>query len=155
MVHFFVNLPKTRLKKLKSILNTCVRFIYDLKDHDEDLLPYYKKAHILPIKERIFFKVCLLSYKIVYGMAPQYLVDLIEMEPPSHSSKTTRARPSDDTLRMKLSKLSRTKSSDRCFSNYAPEAWNSLPLGIRSINNIESFKKMLKNHLFNSMMAVI
>ena len=151
----YMNVPKKRLNKLKSILNGCVRYIYNLKGWSEDLLPYYKKAHILPIRERIFFKVCLISYKIVYNMAPDYLGELVEMDIPNQSSKTTRAKPAEDTLRMKLPKMCRTKASERRFSNYAPETWNSLPLRLRSINNIETFKRMLKNHLFDSLKAVI
>ncbi|CAL8237742.1 unnamed protein product [Boreogadus saida] len=50
----YMNLTKTR--KLKSALNTGVRFIYDITDMNVDLTPYYKKAHILPIEQRIFFK---------------------------------------------------------------------------------------------------
>ena len=145
----YMNLPQKRLKKLKSILNGGVRFIYNIKDRKEDLIPFYKKAHILPIDERIFFKVCLLSYKIVYDIAPDYLKQLIEMDSFT-SSWNTRSKPAEDNLRMKLPKMCKTKASERRFSVYAPVAWNSLPLKIRSINNIDSFKKMLKTHLFNS-----
>ena len=66
------------------------------------------------------------------------------------SSWNTRSKPAEDNLRMKLPKMCKTKASERRFSVYAPVAWNSLPLKIRSINNIDSFKKMLKTHLFNS-----
>jgi len=148
----YMNLPKTRLKKLKSILNGCVRFIYNVSVRSEDLIPYYKKAHILPVDERIFFKVCLLSYKVVYGISPDYLQDLVEMDYPSDHDKGTRARPViDDYLRMKLPKMERLKASNRRFSNYAPEAWNSLPREIRSITDVSNFKKMLKNYLFDRM----
>lgn len=147
----YMNLPNVRLKKLKSILNGGIRFIYNTNDRSKDLVPYYKRAHILPIEERIFFKVCLLSYKIVYNMAPQYLKELVEMDVPTESSKITRAKPMEDHLRMKLPKMCRTKASGRRFTNYAPEAWNSLPLRIRTIKNIETFKGMLKNYLFESM----
>ena len=147
-----MNLPKTRLNKLKSVLNGCVRFIYNIKDRKEALVPYYKKAHILPIVERIFFKICLLSYKIVYDMSPAYLKDLIEMEV-AETYKTTRAKPTEDNLRMKVPKMCKTKASGRRFSVHAPSAWNSLPLKIRSINDINTFKKTLKNHLFDSFLS--
>ena len=151
----YMNLPKKRLKKLKSVLNGCVRFIYNIKDRKDDLLPYYKKAHILPIDERIFFKICLLSYKIVYDIAPNYLKQLIEMEPLHNTdSCRTRAKPAEDILRMKVPKMCKTKASERRFSVHAPTAWNSLPLRIRSINNIDSFKRMLKNHIFNSILSL-
>ena len=146
----YMNLPQTRLKKLRSILNSCVRFIYNIKDKQVDLTCYYRKAHILTINLRVLFKVCLLSYKVVYGMAPGYLRELIEIETPT-DSYNTRTRPDADNLRMKLPKVYKNKASDRRFSVYAPEAWNSLPYNMRSITDIESFKKSLKTYLFNSM----
>ena len=36
----------------------------------KQLVISYKKAHILPIDQRIFFKVCLLTHKSVHGTAP-------------------------------------------------------------------------------------
>ena len=146
----YMNLPNKRLRKLKSILNGCVRFIYNVHDRSEELLPYYKEAHILPIDERIFFKVCLLSYKIVNGMSPDYLVELVDTDLPSDTNRT-RARPTEDNLLMKLPKMSRLKSSNRRFSNYAPVAWNSLPLKLRAVSNVSTFKNMLKNYLFDQM----
>jgi hypothetical protein len=66
----YMNLPKTRLNKLRSVLNGAVRFIYNISDRAVDLVPYYKKAHILPLDQRIFFKVCLLAHKTVHGSSP-------------------------------------------------------------------------------------
>lgn len=144
----YMNLPNKRLRKLKSILNGCIRFIYNVTDWSDDLLPYYKKAHILPIDQRIFFKVCLLSYKVVYGSSPDYLQELVEIDLPSSNTRT-RAKPADDNLLMKLPKMSRLKASNRRFSNYAPVAWNSLPLRLRKIDNVSTFKRILKHYLFD------
>ena len=93
--------------------------------------------------------MCLLSYKVVYDIAPDYLKQLIEMDPQTDSCNT-RARPAGDNLRMKLPRLCKTKAGERLFSVYAHEAWNSLPYNIRSITNIDSFKKYLKTYLFSS-----
>ena len=146
----YMNLPKTRLRKLKSILNSCVRFIYNINDRTEDLTPYYKKAHILPIEQRIVFKACLLSYKTVYGMSPNYLTELVELDLPDSTTARTRAKPADDNLLLKLPKMSRLKASDRRFTNYAPVTWNALPFYLRATKNISTFKGKLKNYLFNS-----
>jgi len=144
----YMNVTKTRLKKLTSVLNNGIRFIYNIHDRSENLLPYYKKAHILPIKDRVFFKVCLLCYKIVNDMAPQYLKELIAMYTPICSSRSTRTWPLDDNLKMVIPKMSKTLAGDRRFTNYAPVAWNSLPLEIRSITHMDAFKARLKNRLY-------
>ena len=125
-----MNLPKTRTNKLQSVLNAGVRFIYNITDRNVDLTPYYKKAHILPIRERVIFKVCLTCFKIVHGLAPMYLQELVQMEHSEPSSRQTRSKPIGAQL-MKIPKFSRLKASGRRFSNYAPETWNSLPVNLR------------------------
>jgi len=143
----YMNLPKTRLNKLRSTLNSAIRYIYNIKSYTEELLPYYKKAHILPLDDRIFFKVCLLSYKAVHGSSPDYINELVEIDTPLVSTNT-RSKMEGDCFRMKMPKMTKNKVDERRFSNYAPTAWNSLPWKIRSIINIESFKRMLKNYLY-------
>ena len=53
-----MNLSKTKVKKLQSVLNAGIRSIYDIYDRSADVISFYKKAHILPVEKRIFFKVC-------------------------------------------------------------------------------------------------
>ena len=146
----YMNLPMVRLKKLKSVLNAGVRFIYNIHDINEDLLPYYKKAHILPIEQRVLFKVCLLSYKVAYGYAPDYLQELVQLEEPPSVART-RSTYVNDKLRFKVPKMSKLKASNRRFTYYAPECWNSIPLRIRMIKDIATFKGMLKNHLYDQL----
>ena len=145
----YMNLAKKRLKKLKSILNGGIRFIYNVTDRNVDLIPYYKKAHILPIEQRIFFKVCLLAYKIVNDSAPDYLQQLVQHE--VSGAGRTRSTSTDDHYRLKIPKMSKLKASDRRFTYYAPESWNSLPLRLRSICDVSSFKRMLKNYLYEQL----
>ena len=136
------------MNKLRSVLNTAVRFIYSINDRSVDLLPYYKKAHILSLDQRIFFKVCLLAYKAVHGISPGYIRDLIEAEIPSHAART-RSKEEGDYLRLKIPKLLKNKGDVRRFSSHAPVAWNSLPLSIRALGNIDTFKGKLKNLLYS------
>lgn len=143
----YMNLPKTRINKLKSILNGAIRFIYNIKDRTVDLIPYYKKAHILPIDQRIFFKVSLLAYKAVHGSSPGYINELVEIDVPSDSTRT-RSKLQGDRFRLKIPKMTKNKIDDRRFTNYAPAAWNSLPLKVRSIDDVNIFKRMLKNYLY-------
>ena len=151
----YMNIGKTRLRKLQSILNSCIRFIYKITDRNIDLLPFFKKSHILPLNERIIFKVALLCYKITYNTAPSYLKDLVQFHEPTETSKATRRQPSEDHTRMVLPKMCRDTGSDKCFSNYAPVVWNALPFELRRIKEIDGFKKKLKNHLYDSIVGPI
>ena len=148
----YMNLPKVRFRKLCSVLNIGIRFIYNIKDRNIDLLPYYIKAHILPMKERVQFKVLMMAYKVVYGMAPPYLCGLLEREV---HTLNTRLRPENDNLRLRVPKLTVSKLNSRRFSVYAPDLWNSLPFGIRATTDIESFKSQLKTSFFRALEASI
>ena len=102
---------------------------------------------------RIRFKVCLLVFKILNGMAPSYLSDLVERDSLA-DCKNTRLRPDHDTFRLKVPRLPSSQIDLRRFSNYAPETWNSLPLIIRSSSDVSEFKKLLKTHYFQMMISV-
>ena len=147
----YMNLAKKRIKKLTTVLNMAVRFIYNITDRNIDLIPYYKKAHILPIEMRILYKVCLVCYKVFHGSSPSYINELVEVD---NSCSRTRSRAggesgTTDTFRFKLKKMARTKIEDRRFSNYAPMTWNELPLRLRSMDNVTCFKKNLKNYYYD------
>ena len=142
----YISLPMKSLKKLKSVLNAGVRFIYSIEDYEVDLVEYYKRAHILPIEERIRFKICLLAYKVMYNLAPPYLEDLLQVDTQVASSKTRHL--SGDNLRFKVGRPSKIRLGDRRFSNAAPIIWNSLPYTVRKIGNIDTFKRALKTHFF-------
>ena len=42
----------------------------------------------------------------------------------------------------------RTRYGDRAFSVIAPTIWNNLPTHIRDAPSLDSFKSLLKTHLF-------
>jgi len=149
----YMNLAKKRMKKLGSVLNTAIRFIYKINDRSEDLMPYYKKAHILPMQQRVEFKICLLTHKAVHGTAPDYITSLLTLDLPSTASRLTRSQLADDAdtldmFRLKLPKT-RTKIEERCFSNYAPSSWNALPYTLRRISETPLFKKKLMNYFYD------
>jgi len=150
----YINLPATSLKRLQSILNHCIRYVYGIKDRTEDLTPYFRKAHILPIKARICFKACLLAYKVVNNTAPGYLKELVNLEQDVTNNDTgsgrKRLRSGEDNMRLIVPKLtdSDSKISGRRFTNYCPTEWNKLPLEIRSCSTVENFKSELKTYLF-------
>ena len=142
----YTNLPKKHIRKLRSVLNNGIRFIFDIKDHRQDLSAFYKEAHILPIEQRISFKVCLMCFKAIHGMVPAYFDGLVKLD--ACERPNTRLRPTDDHLCLKVQPLPSTLKGARRFSFYAPNIWNAIPLRIRSLENIDTFKKALKTHFF-------
>ena len=141
----YVGLPGYLIKKIQGVINSGVRFIYNL-DRDDEVLPYLKKAHILPVKERAEFKVCLMVHKAMIGVSPGYIMDCIKVHKPGKEN----LRSSDDNHLLAHPPLDmKSKLSKRCFRYHAPEIWNKLPIDIRMCTDTLKFKKDLKTYIFN------
>ena len=54
------------------------------------ITPILEDLHWLPIKYRIEVKIVLLMFKCLYGLAPQYLADLIAVAPQSRYNLRSR-----------------------------------------------------------------
>jgi hypothetical protein len=130
------NIPKYMINKLQRVLNASVRFIYDIKKH-EHISYYVKKAHFLPVRKRVDFKLCTLVFKIIHKLAPTYLNNLVKLHIPSRDLRVGR-----DSIMVEANKQSKTISSKMV------EVWNQLPKHIRSANDIITFKKTLKTTYF-------
>ena len=68
--------PDYELNKLQRIQNAAARIITGSRKF-EHITPSLIKLHWLPIKFRIEYKILLLTYKALNGLAPQYLSDLL------------------------------------------------------------------------------
>ena len=145
----FAGLPNSHIAPLQRIQNTAARLVTRTKK-SEHITPVLQSLNWLPIHQRICFKVLLLVYKIYHKLAPVYLQDLVSFRSASTSSSTRRLR-SAATAHLQLCPGPRTvtRYGDRAFSSIAPQLWNNLPVDIRSAPTLDSFKTMLKTHLYN------
>ena len=57
---------------------------------------------------------------------------------------------SSNSLLLKVPRFKNKTLGARTFAYAAAWLWNSLPLEIRAIDNVESFKSSLKTHLFKA-----
>ena len=107
--------------------------------------PLLFNLHWLPVKFRIDFKILLLTYKAINGLAPFYLKELTNLKEPCKY----KLRSDCDGLLLNTVKFKTlTTLGDRSFAVAAPQLWNSLPYAIRSSPSVASFKQTLKTFLF-------
>ena len=135
--------PKKQISKLQRVQNAAARLVMDVGKYSH-ITPVLRDLHWLPVEARIHFKVLLLAFKAIHGLAPTYIQDLIKVK--SRSSYSLRSNSGILLERPKGKML--VTLGDRSFYAAAPHLWNSLPANIRTIRTCEVFKKLLKTYLF-------
>ena len=72
-------LPNSQLQKLQRVQNAAARIITGNRKYDH-ITPVLRELHWLPVKERIDFKILLLTFKALNNMAPAYLKDMWRLQ---------------------------------------------------------------------------
>ena len=133
---------KTDISKLQRVQNSAARLITGGRKYDH-VTPMLKHLHWLPVHLRIEFKVLLLVYKALHGMAPDYLSNMLS---PARSVRNLRSR---NQCLLAVPRTNLVSAGDRAFSVAGPKLWNKLPMHIKQSSNVCVFKRKLKTHLFN------
>ena len=133
-------IPEYAIKKLQRVQNLAARVVTRLSNYSI-ITPTPKKLHWLPVKYRIIFKVVLLTFKALHGLASNYLRTLLQSYIPSRSLRS-------ETGNLLIMPKTRRKFGCQSFAVAAPKLWNDLPVNIRTTTSIVSFRSSLKTHLF-------
>uniref|UniRef100_A0A8C1UC10 Reverse transcriptase domain-containing protein n=1 Tax=Cyprinus carpio TaxID=7962 RepID=A0A8C1UC10_CYPCA len=130
------------VNKLQLVQNAAARVLTRTRKYDH-ISPVLSTLHWLPIKHRIDFKILLITYKALNGLAPQYLNELLlHYSPP----RPLRSQNSGNLI---IPRISKSTAGGRSFSYLAPKLWNNLPNIVREADTLLQFKSRLKTHLFN------
>src|SRR3977135_128017 len=73
--------------KLQHILNTAARIVTRIKIGNH-IPPVLKSLHWLPVVQRCAFKTAPLTFKVIHGLAPSYLCELIRYRSTSHDLRS-------------------------------------------------------------------
>ena len=139
-------LPEKQLDRLQRIQNSAARLVVKVGKH-EHIRPILTKLHWLPIRERIVFKILIMTFKILINRAPHYLQALIaERKTEGHALRSNECLLLDVPLILPA-------RSQQAFSVAAPVLWNGLPrdLHLRQdivVEKFTAFKRKVKTYLF-------
>ena len=134
-------IPDQQFSRLQKVQNTAAR-ILTMKGRHDHITPLLIDLHWLPVLLRVEFKILLLTFRILHGLAPSYLKDLITAYSPQRCLRST-------TQYLLSQPRSKLKSyGDRSFATVAPKYWNSLPCDIKTVSNLAHFKSCVKTYLF-------
>ena len=129
------------LSPLQRCQNNAARIVSMRRKFDH-ITPVLKELHWLPVKQRIQYKILLLTYKALHGKAPAYLTQLLSNYSPSRPLR------SQEKLLLTVPRCRLEGFGRRCFANAAPTLWNPLPSSVKCASSVDSFKCRLKTHLF-------
>ena len=138
----FSGLPKKALKQLQLIQNSAARVLTRTRKSDH-ITPVLKSLHWLPVCQRIDFKILLLVYKSLNGLAPIYISELLPHYEPSRPLR------SSGTGLLAVPRI-KTKYGEAAFCHYATRSWNKLPEHLRTAPTLLTFKNRLKTFMFTS-----
>ena len=131
----FYGANKNVINKLQKVQNAAARLV-SMRRKRQSVSDVLKNLHWLRVEARIIFKLLTLVFKSVHNLAPQCIVDLIEVRDIARS-----------VLHLKHYQSDHARKS---FSYIAPKLWNNLPDHIRLCPSLPQFKSKIKYLLFNN-----
>ncbi len=102
------------INKLQMVQNAAARVLTRTRKYDH-ISPVLSTLHWLPTKHRIDFKILLITYKALNGLAPQYLSELL-----SHYSPSRPLR-SQNSGHLIIPRISKSTAGGRSFSYLEPK----------------------------------
>ena len=128
-------ISKTQISKLQKVQNAAARLV-SMRRKCESVSDVLQKLHWLPVEARIIFKLLTLIYKSVHNIAPDCIMDLINIK--------------NVDRKLLVYKHYMSSHARKSFSYIAPKLWNNLPENIRFSSTLVTFKKHTKYMLFNN-----
>ncbi len=126
-------LPEADINKVQCIQNVAAHLVTYMKKYAH-IMPVPAELHWLPIQSRILFKILVLTYKVLYGLAPHYIQSLLTPYIPTwalcSAAKLYLVIPHSNTL----------SYGARAFSRFAPKQFNLLPQAIAQAPTLPIFK---------------
>jgi len=130
------------LKRLQIVQNDLARTVLR-KNRRTNATPLLKTLHLLPVKQRINFKIAATVYKVKHSGTPSYLSELIV----DHELPRTLRSSNKLLLHEPGGPASKLTLSAKAFTFNAPKVWNSLKFDCRSCDTFANFKCKLKTDL--------
>ena len=117
------NLPDSKISRLQRVQNQAAR-ILTRSPRREHITPVLKQLHWLKVRERISYKILILTHKAFYGNAPSYLCSLVVKKESVVSTRSSQDRYL--LCRPPISKDCSNTFLERSFLYAAPHEWNNL-----------------------------
>ena len=133
------NCGLTLKNKLQTLQNRAARVVTRTKYSSVEPNELLKNLRWLNVQQLIDLDTAVMVHKSIHKNTPLYLSDLFQKQNVIHSHNTRSAKISLFPTHAKLN------FGQKCFSHYGCSLWNKLDRDVQAIENLEKFKKTLKN----------
>ena len=138
-------------KKIQKIQNMCLRFIFNIRKRDNNINynALLVKLGWLNMKQKTIKNGLVMLYKILHGLAPNYLTDPITLTSEIHNINTRRTVDS-----IWLSKSITSKIHRKSFYFFMANIYNNIPEDIKKSKSVTIFKKAISKHIKEGNMVI-
>jgi len=140
LVNSLVGVARAQHASVLYLINGIL--LLTLHDH---ISPVLRQLHWLPVFQRVTFKLAVLVFKALHGLAPRYLADDCQLV----TDAGRRHHRSSESATCVLQRTN-TRFGDRAFRLAGPSVWNNLPVDLQHPDlSLGQFHRELKTFLFN------
>ena len=133
---WFVSSAKS-WSKIESLQKRALRFV--LNDYDSSYQELLTKCGKSTINLRNHRSVCIEMFKTLNDINPSFMKELFQLR------ITNRPVRENYLFNMFVHKTNQVKYGTKSLRNLAPKIWNSLPLQIKTAENLDIFKDLIKS----------
>ncbi|HSN23054.1 MAG TPA: reverse transcriptase family protein [Methylomicrobium sp.] len=137
-------LPANQHRRLQSVMNAAARLIHRSSRFDH-VTPLLRDLHWLKSPERVDFKLAVIVYRCMHGLAPVYLTNCIQRV----ADTNCRRLRSSSSSALVVPRTRLVTVGDRAFPVSGGRVWNSLPCNVVSAPTLSVFRNRLKTYLFS------
>ena len=134
----------TNIERMLQLQKRAARIILhaDILTPSKDM---FLELQWLPFSKRIQYHVCVMMFKTLNGIAPDYMSDMFTQTSETHNRNLRSVSNGD--LRVPFA---RTKYFQNSFAVHGAKQWNALPPDLRQKSTLGSFKTAIKTYLLHN-----
>jgi len=136
------------MSRLQSVSRAAARLVLGLPGRAPVSAAMDDMLHWLSFLQRVTFKLCLLTYKCLHCLLPDYLSRFCTL------LTSVPGRPllrSADANKLLVPRSCAASFGLRSFASSGPTAWNDMPAHLRNLDiSLSDFRQLLKTVLFQT-----
>ncbi|XP_058026881.1 uncharacterized protein LOC131192082 isoform X2 [Ahaetulla prasina] len=140
----YMGLPLRSTRRLQLVQNAAAWGI-EGAPRSSQVKPLLRRLQWLQVVFRVRFKVLVITFKALHGIGPGYLQDRLLPTVTSHCPVHPVRAHREGLLRVPSARQCRLAAPrGRAFSVRSPALWNELPVGLRLLPDLRTFKHALR-----------